>query len=98
MTSTSNQITIEWGPPVTDGGSIVLSYEVFYKLQTDSEVSWTKVATTDINTLEFTHTGLSVSADVQYRVRALTEAGFSPFSIRNTFNLAAVPSITQAPI
>ena len=31
-------------------------------------------------------------------MRALTEAGYSPFSIRNTFNLAAVPTISQAPV
>ena len=36
--------------------------------------------------------------DVQYKIRVVTEAGESPFSIRNTFILASTPSVTQAPV
>ena len=98
VTSSETEITIEWRAPEESGGATVLEYEVFHKLGTDPETSWASIASNDINTLKHTHSGLTSDSDVQYRVRARTEAGYSPFSIRNTFGLAAVPSITQAPV
>ena len=38
--------------PVEDnGGATILAYEVFHKLQTEEETSWSLITTTDINTL-----------------------------------------------
>jgi hypothetical protein len=56
------------------------------------------VGTTDINQLTFEETGLTYTSDVQYKVRAETEAGFSAFSIRNTFIMAGQPTINSAPV
>lgn len=98
VTSTQESITIKWRPPEDTGGAVILAYEVFYKLQTEPESSWALVETVNINTLSFTHTVSNASSDVQYKVRAQTDAGYGPFSIRNTFGLASVPSITQAPV
>ena len=100
VSSTQSEITITWSPTSDDGGSVILSYEVYHKLQSQNEASWAKVYDATINTLIFTHTGLSIDPndDVQYRVRAKTEAGYSMFSIRNTFTLAATPTISSAPV
>ena len=38
-----------------------------------------------------------MTSDSQYKIRVKTEAGKSPFSIRNTFILASTPSVSQAP-
>lgn len=51
--------------------------------------------------MTFTHDNLVVGVvddDLQYKVRARTEAGYSPFSIRNTFSLAALPTVSNAPL
>ena len=65
---------------------------------TDPESSWASLATTDINTLEYEHTGLTGTDDVQYKVRALsTLRGNGNFSARSTFILASVPTVSNAP-
>lgn len=53
---------------------------------------------TDLNTLTFTHSGISVVIDVQYKIRAVTEAGEGAFSIRNTFTIASKPTIDTKPV
>ena len=98
MSSTQSAITIKWAPPVDSGGSFVEDYEIFFKLASQSELSWSKVGTVDLNTLQFTHEGISASQDVQYKIRAVTESGNGEFSIRNTFTIASMPTITDAPV
>jgi hypothetical protein len=39
----------------------------------------------------------SVDSDVQYRIRAVSQAGEGSFSIRGTFTLASTPKIIQMP-
>ena len=43
VTSTRSEITIQWEAPEDNGGSTILEYEVFYKLQSDPETSWSLV-------------------------------------------------------
>jgi len=47
-----------------------------------------------LNTLTYTHTGLTGTEDVQYKVRAISTRGEGSFSIRATFILAAIPTTT----
>ncbi len=47
-----------------------------------------------MNTLNFLHTGLTGTEDVQYKVRAVSDRGVGAFSIRATFILAATPTTT----
>jgi hypothetical protein len=76
----------------------VIGYEVYHKEANQPESSWALITTIlDINTLEYTHTGLSTTVDVQYKVRAESGKGYGPFSIRNTFVLASYPSVDDAP-
>jgi len=97
--STSTEVKIEWDPPVDNGGEVISGYEVYFKLSNQDESQWTRIAQiSDINTLEYVHTGLSSQYDVQYRVRAESLKGFGPYSIRNTFVLAGLPTITAAPL
>ena len=37
VSSTETEITIRWTPPVENGGSPVLTYEIFSKLSSESE-------------------------------------------------------------
>jgi len=55
------------------------------------------VGTTDLYTLQFTHSGLSGSDDVQYKIRAVTLAGAGQFGLRATFTLASVPYVNDPP-
>lgn len=90
---------IAWLPPADNGGQSILAYEVHHKLANEPESSWAAVATiTDINALEFTHTGLSATVDVQYKIRAQSGKGLGSFSIRNTFVLASAPTVASAPV
>ncbi len=59
---------------------------------------WTIVGSTDINTLTFTHTGITGTDDVQYKLEATSNVGDGAFSPRNTFILASTPTISNAPV
>ena len=96
--STDSSVSISWTPPKENGGESVIKYEVFYKDADQAESAWALIATiTDINVLEYTHTGLSRDVDVQYKVRAVSGKGNGAFSIRNTFVLAGYPTVTNPP-
>jgi len=98
VSSTAEEVVIAWLPPADNGGQSIIAYEVHHKLANEPESSWAEIATiTDINALEYTHAGLSATADVQYRIRAQSGKGLGPFSIRNTFVLASAPTIAAAP-
>lgn len=56
------------------------------------------MGTTDINTLTFVSTGLTGTADVQYKVLATSNKGNGAFSVRSTFILASTPTISTAPV
>jgi len=98
VSSTATQVIIEWSPPSDNGGATITGYEVFHKKSTQDESNWASVGTADINTLQFTHNGLSGTDDVQYKVRATSNKGAGAFSVRNTFILASTPTITVAPV
>jgi hypothetical protein len=42
---------------------VVEEYQIFFKTQSQDESQWAEVGTTNLNTLEFTHSGLSVTDD-----------------------------------
>lgn len=65
VSSTSSQVVISWLPPTDNGGQSVTGYEVHHKLANAAESAWLAVAViSDINTLQYTHSGLSASHDV----------------------------------
>lgn len=98
VNSDLSQITMTWDAPSQSGGALIESYEVWSKLADEADSEWLLVGSTDLNTLEFTHEIVQADIDVQYRVRAITDAGAGQFSIRTTFILADVPTITVGPL
>jgi len=63
-----------------------------------SEVDWTQVGENDLYNLQFTHSGLTGNDDIQYKIRAVAQAGAGQFGLRATFTLASVPTIDNAPV
>ena len=98
VASTSNSVQIKWNPPSDNGGATITGYEIYFKKATEDETMWILVGTTDINTLTFTHTGITGTDDVQYKVKATSNVGDGTFSPRNTFILASTPTISNAPL
>lgn len=97
VSSTTTSVTFEWEPPSDNGGSTIEKYEIYHKESTEDESSWALLANTDINTLQYTHSSISATDDVQYKIRAVSDRGEGEFSVRNTFVLASVPTISAAP-
>jgi hypothetical protein len=95
ISSTLSSIEIGWTYNTDDGGSLQLLYEVWGKMVLDN--NFVLLGTTDINTLDYLHSGLTVSGDYQYEVRALTERGYSNYSAINTLTLGMVPTVLTAP-
>jgi hypothetical protein len=98
VASNSNSVQIKWNPPSDNGGATITGYEIYFKKATDDESMWTIVGSTDINTLTFTHTGITGTDDVQYKLEATSNVGDGAFSPRNTFILASTPTISNAPV
>ena len=98
ISSTSTSVAFSWTPPIDDGDSVITGYEIWSKRITDPESGWALLASTDLNTLQYTHNGLTGTADIQYKIRATSTlrgtGGFSPIS---TFILSSVPTMSSAP-
>jgi titin len=95
ISSTLNSIEIGWTYNTDDGGSLQLLYEVWGKMVLDN--NFVLQGTTDINTLDYLHGGLTVIGDYQYKIRALTERGYSNYSAISTLTLGMVPTVLTAP-
>ena len=99
VSSATTSVTFKWTPPTDTGGGVIQNYEIYHKRVTESESSWTLLHTTpDINTLEYTHSPITGTDDVQYKIRAKSdERSEGSFSARSTFILASVPTMSTAP-
>lgn len=64
ISSTSAEVTFSWSSALDNGGAPVDAYQIFYKLASQSDQQWTQVGETDLDTLVFTHGGISVDQDV----------------------------------
>lgn len=102
ISSSTSQVSFGWTPPPDANGGVFDKYEIWHKQATQPETAWTKIATTAINILEYSHTGLSaISDDVQYKIKAVstdrTQGNEGNFSSRSTFILASVPIAPNQP-
>jgi hypothetical protein len=78
---------------------LISSYEIWYKEVIQAENLWTKIATVPLTQLSYTHTPMPSTNDAQYRVRAVSDfRGVGVYGIRNTFIVAAKPSVLTAPV
>ena len=98
ISSTSTSVAFSWTPPIDDGDSVITGYKIWSKRITDPESGWALLASIDLNTLQYTHNGLTGTADIQYKIRATsTLRGTGGFGQRSTFILSSVPTMNSAP-
>jgi len=58
INSTIVNIHFGWTFPISDGGSEVTNYEIWYKRISHDESSWSLLTTTSLNLNDYDHTGL----------------------------------------
>lgn len=77
--------TLEWSNPFPDGGSMVDSFQIFYK--TESDINWNTI---ELGTkLGYVLKNLKGSSKYIVKVRARNEAGWGTFSDTASFTTAA---------
>lgn len=64
-TSEAGSITLEWLPPVYDGGAKITGYYIYYKVAGSTTWSKTSLVTFD----KFAHTVDSITPDTQYALK-----------------------------
>ena len=78
MAQGNGSVTVAWEPPADDGGSKVTGYEVWYEQQTRDDPSnpgWNLAGTPDLDTRQYTVTGLNNYYRYQVGVAAVNAAG-----------------------
>lgn len=77
-TITSRSVTIEWEPPLTNGGSELTGYIVEKRLATlTSTIKWTRVVTLDTHCLQYCIDNLKEKSEYVFRVLAENAVGLS---------------------
>lgn len=73
---TSRSVTIQWEPPLSDGGSALTGYVVEKRLATVSaSTKWTRVVTLDVHCLQYCIDNLKDKSSYSFRVLAENEVG-----------------------
>lgn len=91
LTPGASSITLDWGPPVSDGGSPVTSYRVYGG---SASGSLAVIATVPASTLAYTESGLASGVTRFYKVSALNANGEGePAPVRS----ATTQSVPSAP-
>jgi fibronectin type 3 domain-containing protein len=76
-TGDDGQVTLEWDPPESDGGSQILRYHIHW----GTDMGNLDQTYTIGNKLSFTHTGLANGVTYYYQIEAENAAGLGPVSI-----------------
>lgn len=75
---TSKSVTIQWEPPLSDGGSELTGYIVEKRLATlSSSIKWTRVVTLDTYCTQYCIDNLKEKSEYVFRVLAENEVGLS---------------------
>lgn len=75
---TSKSVTIQWEPPISNGGSELTGYIVEKRLATlSSSIKWTRVVTLDTYCLQYCIDNLKEKSEYVFRVLAENVAGLS---------------------
>ncbi|XP_031619546.1 titin-like isoform X3 [Contarinia nasturtii] len=102
MSVTSKSVTLQWEPPLSNGGSDLTGYVVEKRLATlSSSIKWTRVVTLDSYCLQYCIDNLKEKSEYVFRVLAENEAGLSAPATTENIVLkthATVPSPPTAPL
>jgi BspA type Leucine rich repeat region (6 copies)/Fibronectin type III domain len=72
VTGSTNQVVLQWTAPSSDGGSGIISYDVY---RSDSGGAWTKITSVSASTLSYTDISAGDGSGHQYYVVAINALG-----------------------
>ena len=91
LTPGNGQVRLEWTVPASDGGSTILRYEYRHKAGTDSFITWTTVPSSNINTTQYTVTGVINGTLYTFEIRAATATTKGMGASETTTPMAVAP-------
>jgi hypothetical protein len=95
--SGAQQVRLTWQAPASDGGSAVLSYNVFRSTTAGGETLVTSGGCSNLgNVLTCTDAGLSAGTTYYYQVNAVNQVGPGPRSNEASATAATSPSAAQS--
>ena len=91
LTPGNGRVRLDWTAPTSDGGSAILRYEYRHKAGTDSFTTWTNVPGSNINTTQYTVTGLINGTLYTFEIRAATATTDGMAASETTTPMAVAP-------
>ena len=91
LTPGNGRVRLDWTAPASDGGSAILRYEHRHKAGTDSFTTWTNVPGSNINTTQYTVTGLTNGTLYTFEIRAATATTRGMAASETTTPMAVAP-------
>jgi hypothetical protein len=72
VTAGTNSVTLQWSAPTSDGGSSILTYDIY---RSDSGGAWTKIGSVGAATLSYVDSNGGTGSGHQYYVAAVNAIG-----------------------
>ena len=91
LTPGNGQVRLDWTAPASDGGNAILRYEYRHRAGTDSFTTWTSVPGSNINTTQYTVTGLTNGTLYTFEIRASTATTKGMAASETTTPMAVAP-------
>ncbi len=91
LTPGNGQVRLDWTAPASDGGNAILRYEYRHRAGTDSFTTWTNVLGSNINTTQYTVTGLTNGTLHTFEIRAATATTKGMAASETTTPMAVAP-------
>ena len=91
LTPGNGRVRLDWTAPASDGGSAILRYEYRHKAGADSFTTWTNVPGSNINTTQYTVTGLTNGTLYTFEIRAATATTKGMAASETTTPMAVAP-------
>ena len=91
LTPGNGRVRLDWTAPASDGGSAILRYEYRHKAGADSFTTWTNVPGSNINTTQYTVTGLTNGTLYTFEIRAATATTRGMAASETTTPMAVAP-------
>ena len=91
LTPGNGRVRLDWTAPASDGGNAILRYEYRHKAGADSFTTWTNVPGSNINTTQYTVTGLTNGTLYTFEIRAATATTKGMAASETTTPMAVAP-------